>query len=546
MRHLALEGVQVSANTQVGRRNRRELSGVFDTIADAGAHSWQIQLTVAAGRVADDPSILLEPYHMLEVMPAVARLKARADSADVRIWPGNNLGYYGPFEELLRGKLPGGRRGSCGAGRFSIGIESNGSIKGCPSLPEAYVGGNVRDNRLRDVWERAEPLRFTRGDRLPELWGHCAGCYYADDCLGAARGRRILCSVDAATIPFATTGRSSYSGEAGESGSCASPRLRAFPSTTGGSRSSKRSGRRPSSRAPGQSPTGPSRGFWTEPPRVPFSTTNYDRPSLSTGRNEPSDALLRMFFLWSLRQAQRFRLPVLRCGEPRDDRAAAHFPSAPQSRTLACVRIDPRRGRLHGRCCGAASRSGRRRRRDKRQSRGKRGGRRERRRRCGLRGNRGGRRERRNDAASDDGVEEPSAADAATDTAACDACDVGSDGGVPFASADGSFPCSPYRDATACDRRTQWCAGHNGGFSYSCVSLDTTCSYGPGCTSPDFYWDAAACDGGYQRCVCATVTCSGMGSNGRGFCNDDDAGGVTVTCGTCYGAPPVRLERFVS
>lgn len=151
-----------------------------------------------------------------------------------------------------------------------------------------------------------------------------------------------------------------------------------------------------------------------------------------------------------------------------------------------------------------------------------------------------------NDAASDDGVEEPSAADAATDTAACDACDVGSDGGVPFASADGSFPCSPYRDATACDRRTQWCAGHNGGFSYSCVSLDTTCSYGPGCTSPDFYWDAAACDGGYQRCVCATVTCSGMGSNGRGFCNDDDAGGVTVTCGTCYGAPPVRLERFVS
>jgi radical SAM protein with 4Fe4S-binding SPASM domain len=184
MHHLALEGVQVSANTQVGRRNRRELSGLFDAIANAGAHSWQIQLTVAAGRVADDPSLLLEPYHMLEVMPAVARLKARADSADVRIWPGNNLGYYGPFEELLRGKLPGGRRGSCGAGRYSIGIESNGSVKGCPSLPEAYVGGNVRDNRLRDVWERAEPLRFTRGDRLPELWGHCADCYYADDCLG--------------------------------------------------------------------------------------------------------------------------------------------------------------------------------------------------------------------------------------------------------------------------------------------------------------------------------------------------------------------------
>jgi radical SAM protein with 4Fe4S-binding SPASM domain len=185
MHCLVREGVQVSANTQVGRRNRRALPTVFDAIAGAGAHSWQIQLTVAAGRVVDDASILLEPYHMIEVMPAVARLKQRADAADVRIWPGNNLGYYGPFEALLRGNLPGGRRGSCGAGRSVIGIESNGAIKACPSLPsEAYVGGNVRDDSLRDIWERAEPLRFTRNNRLSELWGHCASCYYADDCLG--------------------------------------------------------------------------------------------------------------------------------------------------------------------------------------------------------------------------------------------------------------------------------------------------------------------------------------------------------------------------
>jgi radical SAM protein with 4Fe4S-binding SPASM domain len=184
MHSLADAGVQVSANTQIGRRNRRELRDLFEVIASVGAHSWQLQLTVAAGRAADDPSILLEPYHMLDVLPAVARLKPRADGVDLRIWPGNNLGYYGPFEALLRGNLPGGRRGSCGAGRFSIGIESNGGIKACPSLPtEAYVGGNVRDNRLRDIWERAEPLRFTRDDRRPELWGHCADCYYADDCL---------------------------------------------------------------------------------------------------------------------------------------------------------------------------------------------------------------------------------------------------------------------------------------------------------------------------------------------------------------------------
>lgn len=184
MENLAREGVQVSANTQIGRRNRRELSVVFDRIAAAGAHSWQLQLTVAGGRAADDPTLLLEPYHLIEVMPSVARLKPRADAANIRIWPANNFGYYGPFESLLRGQLPLGRKGSCGAGRFILGIESNGGVKGCPSLPAAYVGGNLRDDGLRDVWERADALRFTRDGRQGELWGYCATCYYADDCLG--------------------------------------------------------------------------------------------------------------------------------------------------------------------------------------------------------------------------------------------------------------------------------------------------------------------------------------------------------------------------
>jgi len=186
MKHLADEGVQVSANTQIGRRNRRELASIFEAIASAGAHAWQIQLTVAGGRVTDDPTLLLEPYHLIEVMPSIARLKPTADARDLRIWAGNNLGYYGPYETLLRGNdSPLGRKGSCGAGRFVLGVEANGAVKGCPSLPTAaYTGGNVRDDSLRDIWERGDPIRFNRRPRGGELWGRCAGCYYADDCLG--------------------------------------------------------------------------------------------------------------------------------------------------------------------------------------------------------------------------------------------------------------------------------------------------------------------------------------------------------------------------
>jgi radical SAM protein with 4Fe4S-binding SPASM domain len=185
MRNLRAAGVPVAANTQINRRNLPELEAIFDVIAAERAHGWQVQLTAAMGRAADDPTLLLEPHQVLDLIPRLAALKPRADAERVRIFPGNNVGYFGPYESTLRAHYPGKHAGSCGAGRLTIGLEANGDVKGCPSLPSAdYVGGNVRDHALRDIWERAEPLRFTRERTVAELWGHCRSCYYAEACLG--------------------------------------------------------------------------------------------------------------------------------------------------------------------------------------------------------------------------------------------------------------------------------------------------------------------------------------------------------------------------
>jgi radical SAM protein with 4Fe4S-binding SPASM domain len=177
-------GIPVSANTQIGRANLREIETLFPMLCDAGIHSWQVQLTVAMGRAADEPDLLLEPWQVLEVLPMLARIKRDiADPRRVRVWAGNNIGYFGPYESDLRGALPRGHMASCGAGRSTLGIEANGDIKGCPSLPTAdWVGGNVRDAPLKEIWERAPPLRYTRDRTIDDLWGLCRGCYYADTC----------------------------------------------------------------------------------------------------------------------------------------------------------------------------------------------------------------------------------------------------------------------------------------------------------------------------------------------------------------------------
>jgi radical SAM protein with 4Fe4S-binding SPASM domain len=177
--------IPVAANTQINRVNLHEIPAVFDLLCEKKIHGWQMQLTTAMGRAGDETNMLLEPWQVLDVMPMLVELKKKADAAQprVRFFPGNNIGYYGPHEATLRASFPGQHRGSCGAGRSTLGIEANGDIKGCPSLPtEEYVGGNVRDHSLKDIWERAAPLRFTRDQTVDDLRGFCKTCYYAAEC----------------------------------------------------------------------------------------------------------------------------------------------------------------------------------------------------------------------------------------------------------------------------------------------------------------------------------------------------------------------------
>lgn len=176
-------GVRLTGNTQINRLNLTELPAVLDLLVAEGAEAWQVMLTVAMGRAADEPDVLLQPYDLLELFPLVDALVARCEDHGIRFYPGNNLGYFGPFESRLRGTLPRGHGGSCGAGRNTLGIESDGLVKGCPSLPsDAWGGGTIRDHALVELWERASALRYTRDRTVDDLTGFCRTCYYADTC----------------------------------------------------------------------------------------------------------------------------------------------------------------------------------------------------------------------------------------------------------------------------------------------------------------------------------------------------------------------------
>lgn len=177
-------GLNVSVNTVLNARNLADLPQLLETICDHGAKQWQLQLAVAMGNAVDHDELLLQPYQLLDLMPLLARLYHRGQDRGLLLIAGNNVGYFGPYEHLWRSydDLYGHWTG-CTAGQTVIGLEADGTVKGCPSLATVgYAAGNVRDLTVEEIWTTREEIHFGRTRPLKSLWGFCATCYYAPHC----------------------------------------------------------------------------------------------------------------------------------------------------------------------------------------------------------------------------------------------------------------------------------------------------------------------------------------------------------------------------
>jgi radical SAM protein with 4Fe4S-binding SPASM domain len=177
-------GLVASVNSQITAAVMPELAEVMDVIIEAGAKYWQIQLTVAMGNAVDHDDILLQPYELTTLMPLLADLHCRGRERGLLLLPGNNIGYFGPYEALWRGPER-GYYGGCPAGQNAIGLEADGTIKGCPSLAtQRYGAGSVRDTPIAELWANHPALQFNRNRGVEDLWGFCRECYYAEACRG--------------------------------------------------------------------------------------------------------------------------------------------------------------------------------------------------------------------------------------------------------------------------------------------------------------------------------------------------------------------------
>ncbi|MFA5138180.1 MAG: radical SAM protein [Elusimicrobiota bacterium] len=168
-------GLTVGAITHVSRANFQDLEGMYRAFTEIPLDYWQIQITFKQGRMKEHDTLSLDPKEL----PALARFVSEKQALQgLDVVAGDNLGYY--CEPDIRKKPWKG----CFAGRHLMGVDADGSIKGCLSLPREFVEGNIRKEPLRKIWEDPQRFKYNRYFSPDMLKGHCAGCPKAEPCRG--------------------------------------------------------------------------------------------------------------------------------------------------------------------------------------------------------------------------------------------------------------------------------------------------------------------------------------------------------------------------
>jgi radical SAM protein with 4Fe4S-binding SPASM domain len=185
----AAEKMPVGVITTITRANMRDLGSIHDLVAGR-VYTWQVQIGAAMGNLRERRDEQIAPEDLLEIVPTLARLAQRG-VVDVRV--ADNVGYFGPYEKVLRRsrRSPLDHWIGCYAGCRHLGIEADGGVKGCLSIQaSSATEGNLNVESLADIWSKPGAFAYNRAFTLDDLGGFCRTCLHAAVCRGGCLSMR--------------------------------------------------------------------------------------------------------------------------------------------------------------------------------------------------------------------------------------------------------------------------------------------------------------------------------------------------------------------
>jgi radical SAM protein with 4Fe4S-binding SPASM domain len=172
------EDLPATVITTVHKGNLSELPLIRDLIIGK-TKAWQIQIAVPIGRFP--PEYVLSKEEFYAVALFIAAMKKRYSVRELAVMGAHSIGYH---SQVLRNTMVSPVWNGCQAGISVLGIESDGSIKGCLSLPESFVEGNIRQRPLADIWEDPSSFSYNRDFSCSDLKDQCTTCRFGKTCKG--------------------------------------------------------------------------------------------------------------------------------------------------------------------------------------------------------------------------------------------------------------------------------------------------------------------------------------------------------------------------
>ncbi|MDO4424115.1 MAG: radical SAM protein [Pseudomonadota bacterium] len=169
------------AITTVTSLNILELQGFIPLLKDSFFSAWQLQIGSPYGRMSEDLSLSSLEYYVTGML--LACYQRRIPQSQLEIVGMHDFGYYSDVIPNSVNVYNDNWHG-CPAGRYVMGIRSNGKVVGCLSVyNDDYIDGDLRKKTLKEIWDDENICTWNnRVERSKKLTGHCKDCPYAFAC----------------------------------------------------------------------------------------------------------------------------------------------------------------------------------------------------------------------------------------------------------------------------------------------------------------------------------------------------------------------------
>lgn len=168
-------GVYVAIPTTVMNSNFNQLDDILQLLISLGVDAWQLQIVKPSGRLPKEELLSEEQYYELAQKIAYYR-ETYADK--ISIMESDCIGYFSSLQDKLYIQ---NWRG-CECGIYSVSIEADGNVKGCPNMNNSE--GNIKQKPFKEIWLNHNSFKYNRCPDVDSLSGYCKSCKYKFICRG--------------------------------------------------------------------------------------------------------------------------------------------------------------------------------------------------------------------------------------------------------------------------------------------------------------------------------------------------------------------------